>query len=108
MERAVTESLASFHAETFAQYASQPFHVVGGSGATLPLQLVDVSDSSTDGQERFALLFVGPKEPMLAQGIRRLRHLAMGEFELFLVPVGSDARTVIYQAVFNRLVPAKG
>lgn len=37
----------------------------------------------------------------LPQGIHRLRHPVLGEFDLFLVPVGRDRDGLLYEAVFN-------
>lgn len=48
----------------------------------------------------FSLMFGGPPEPLLRQGIHRLEHPALGPLELFLVPVAPDATGARYQAVF--------
>lgn len=38
----------------------------------------------------FALVFHGPSEPVLPQGMYRLEHQDLGVLELFLVPIGPD------------------
>jgi hypothetical protein len=50
----------------------------------------------------FALEFSGPTEPALDQRIYRLGHPALGELEIFLVPIGIEpAGGRRYEAVFN-------
>lgn len=55
-----------------------------------------------DGQERvqFSLVFRGPADPVLRQGTYAVTHDALGEQELFLVPLGRDADGVRYEAAF--------
>ncbi|GEM_PF-437476 len=50
----------------------------------------------------FSLLFLGPAEEFLGQGIQQLSHPELGTREIFLVPIGRDADGAYrYQAVFN-------
>ncbi len=49
----------------------------------------------------FALAFRGDGAVVLPQRIHRLRHAAMGEMAMFLVPIARDAAGVTYEAVFN-------
>lgn len=55
-----------------------------------------------EGQERvqFSLVFRGPADPMLTQGTYAVTHEALGEQDLFLVPLGRDADGVRYEAAF--------
>lgn len=62
------------------------------------LTLAEVRGPSS---HEFALLFHGPPEPLLDQGIRRLHSAATGPLDVFLVAVGRDAETARYEAVFN-------
>ncbi len=58
------------------------------------------------GNERFSLVFSGPKTPLLESAIHRLEHEELGQVELYLGRVGTLAREdVRYEAVFNRPVP---
>ena len=72
----------------------------------VPLELMEVKDLSTDATSGFSLLFRGPKEQLFGQANYRLTHEAIGEIELFLVPI-LDPRPIderiLYQAVVNRL-----
>ncbi len=54
-------------------------------------------------QERFAIVFRTSNETLLPQGQTAFEHDEMGEFELFLVPIGRDEQGSYYEAVFNRL-----
>lgn len=59
---------------------------------------------STPRQEQFSLLFTGPLDLFLPQGIYRLEHDQLGTIDLFLVPIGKDGDGYQYEAVFNRLL----
>jgi hypothetical protein len=53
------------------------------------------------GRVPFSLVFRGPLEPVLPQRIYRFENDALGEFELFIVPIGPDESGMRYQAVFS-------
>ncbi len=55
-------------------------------------------------QESFSLLFHGPPTPLLPQQMYRFEHDQIGQFDLFVVPVGRDAASLHYQVVFSRLI----
>ncbi len=81
------------------------FAVTSASPA-FELELADVSDvGDGNGGLNFALLFRGPRERALAQGMVELEHPALGAVALFVVPVGVDAEGMQYEVVFNRLPP---
>jgi hypothetical protein len=69
----------------------------------LELRLTEATAHDRPGAPRapFTLVFTGPAEPVLTQGIRRLEHGSLGAFELFLVPIGRDEGGVRYEAVFG-------
>ena len=48
----------------------------------------------------FRLEFRGPREPLLPQGIYRVRADNL-DAEIFLVPVGRDEQGSLYEAIFN-------
>ncbi len=53
--------------------------------------------------EKFSLLFRGPADPPLSQGMVRLEHAGLGVVDLFLVPVVSTRpQECHYEAVINR------
>ena len=55
--------------------------------------------------ESFSLLFAAPSAPALPQHMYRFEHDQLGQFDLFIVPVGYGPGVAHYEAVFNR--PAK-
>jgi hypothetical protein len=58
-------------------------------------------ESEQPGMERFSAFFDGPADLLLPQRTFQLRHEEMGEFDIFLTPIGADANHVRYEAVFN-------
>ncbi len=77
---------------------------VGPDTNRIPLRLVEVSDGrSVGGIERFSLLFHGPADRALPQGLYSFHHDALGPLVLFIVPViGSNAERIVYEACFSR------
>ena len=59
-------------------------------------QLTSVGDS-------FSLLFRGRVRSGIVSGTYRLEHPSLGEFELFLSPVGRGVKGIDLEAVINRI-----
>lgn len=73
------------------------------------MDLIEVSDGySTPQQEQFSLRFRGDPSQVLPQRIYPMQHESIGDFDLFLVPIGRDDSGTFYEAVFNRLLPLPG
>ena len=90
---------------TFAPHVGSAFRVHVGDGA-LELTLAAVSDVRLSPRaEVFSLEFHGPASAPLPQAEYRFDHPVVGEFALFIVPVGREEDLLQYQAVFNRLRP---
>jgi hypothetical protein len=53
------------------------------------------------GRQPFSLTFRGPHHPELPQAIYRLEHAELGPLEIFVVPIGKDAGSMLYEAVFT-------
>lgn len=95
---------ATLEHETFSRYLNTTFRVSLGESNAIEAELSTVNDLQlSPQQERFALEFRGPKEPLLNQGSYRFEHDEMGEFILFIVPLRQDNDGTIYEAVFNRI-----
>lgn len=74
----------------------------------IQLRLIEISElKKNERQEQFSIVFRGPLEQPLSQGIHQFRHAKMGSFELFVVPIKRDAEGYHYEAVFNRLAGAE-
>jgi hypothetical protein len=102
--------LAALTADDFEPFVGTDFQVSGldASGASagapaLTIHLVEVLRHKERPGYRppFALHFEGPLSPVLAQEVHHLSHREMGEIELFIGPVISNAPGVTYEAVFS-------
>lgn len=97
------DAVSPLTVETFRHRVGEGF-VAGDGGPAL--ELVEVTDHADrgavpGGRRPFALLFRGPSEAPLGQGVHPLRHPELGELPLFLVPVGAGPDGVRYEAVFS-------
>jgi hypothetical protein len=91
----------------FAQNLNTVFTCFIGPDQKIDLELVELREGrSSPRQEQFALTFYGPLALPLPQHTYEFQHATLGEFALFLVPVGKDAQGYYYEAVFNRLLSA--
>jgi hypothetical protein len=95
---------ASLQHADFAAQLNTKFRVQVDETNAVDLVLAEVSELKTsDRQEQFAIVFRGPLESFLGQGMRPFAHDEMGDFPLFLVPVKQDDDGFYYESVFNRL-----
>lgn len=99
------DPLANYSKDTFKSYLRSVFQLSAG-GAIVEITLKSVDDMpSPRGGECFTLLFRGGSSPH-RQDTYTLNHPALGKFELFLVPVGTDKYGAQgYLATINRLSP---
>lgn len=90
--------------EAFSQHANTNFHVQVDENTGVQLELTAVSELKLyPRQEEFSLMFRGPLDMFLGQGIRSFSHDQMGQFEMFIVPIRRDEEGFYYEAVFNRV-----
>lgn len=101
----MSEELQKSH---FDPHLKDQFEVHPVDDDPVKLELVEVSEIKSEVTEGFSLLFRGPKEQFLNQGIKKTKHKKMGELDLFLVPVVSEKQDgFYYESVFNRLKEVK-
>ena len=102
--------LDRFTVATFADHLGERFRIHPGAGAPLVAELIAVTPlaagpagaGAPPGRRApFAIVFRGPRTPVLPQRIYRLQHAALGAFDLFLVPLGPDGAGLRYEAVFT-------
>lgn len=97
--------LETFTLQTFVPLLGSAFSLTSPSDGLIALELAEArsAGSSPDetGREPFSLTLAGPGEPLLGQGTYPLSHPALGEFDLFIVPVERDADGMRYEAVFT-------
>ena len=91
--------------EAFSGELDSRFRAQVGEGPEFDLFLVKVVDGiSSPMQEAFSLRFRAPVDAPAFQSIYRLSNEALGEMDLFLVPISKDDSGLYYEAVFNHLV----
>jgi hypothetical protein len=110
--------LQTLTAGDFLTHVGTTFLVTGaryadGSPADVDAELAEVTEHNPDpaGRHRipFSVVFHGPLQPVLPQGIYHVEHPELGPLELFLVPVGPDEpagpeqapAAMRYEAVFG-------
>ncbi|HBB87038.1 MAG TPA: hypothetical protein DC047_05435 [Blastocatellia bacterium] len=90
--------------EVFSKNLETTFRISIDDTNSIDAELSNVTELQlSPGQERFSVVFRGPKEPLLGQGTYSFRHEQMGQFVLFIVPMRQDDDGTSYEAVFNRL-----
>ena len=78
----------------------------------VPARLVAVESQTARGpkersrREQFSLIFETQRGEPLPQGTYQLEHPSLGQFPLFLVPVGRGRKGVELEAVVNRWLDA--
>jgi hypothetical protein len=92
--------------EQFEPLVGSSFWVELPNGHKVELRLVRAakvmeSEAARLPRHPFSLYFVGSRSLLLPQQIYHLTHPEMEAMDLFLVPVGQDAQTYQYEAVFT-------
>ena len=83
------DPLANYTKSSFVSYLNSVFQIQTGSG-NVEVTLTSVDDMpAPQGGECFSLLFVGGSEAR-SQNTYVVTHPALGTFQLFLVPAGTD------------------
>lgn len=94
--------LETFTIDTFSGRVGETFVVHPDGAAAFEVRLVEVvslgSPVLPGGRAPFSLVFAGAV--LVPQAIHRVTHGEIGEFGLFLVPLGPAAGAMRYEAVF--------
>lgn len=91
--------------ETFLQNVNTKFHVSADDTTRVELELAEISElKQLKAHEQFSVVFRGPLELFMGQGMRSFDHEKLGQFELFIVPIRQDGNGFYYEAVFNRFL----
>jgi hypothetical protein len=97
--------LAKLTSADFAQHMGQEFFVHYGGEQPLVIRLGDVEDLNASvaakGRAPFSLLFHGPKDYYVRQGVYTVEHPQMGRADIFIVPLGPDSLGMRYQITFG-------
>ena len=90
--------------EEFTQHANTKFQVQIEENNFVELELIEVSGLKLYPQQaEFSIVFRGPLNVLLHQGVHPFKHDQMGQFEIFIVPFKQDEQGFYYEAVFNRI-----
>jgi hypothetical protein len=100
--------LETFTINTFSSLIGDEFRLHVAGLPPVPLELIEATlldgDSAAPAEHGrripFSIVFRGLREPFLVQRLYVLEHATIGRFELFIVPIGPDARGMRYEAVF--------
>ena len=88
--------------DSFSGLVGERF-LLDSDGASMELELLECTPLGDAMLERvpFSIIFLGPREPLLAQRIYPLTHDTLGTREIFLVPISQDEAGTRYEAVFT-------
>jgi hypothetical protein len=106
-------SLERISVEKFAACRGANFRVLRAGSIAAGLRLLEVTPwqqvypqmtGAEDSQnEKFSLVFLAVNGPALAQDTYLFEHSGIGQFAMFIVPIGTmDTSHDYYEAVFNR------
>lgn len=93
----------------FAPRQGEIFQIETGVGESMEGELVEIRSlgynprrgGGKSDRQSFALEFRVPKTWQHPQKIYRLTHAALGEMNIFLVPIGPDDQGMRLEAIFN-------
>jgi hypothetical protein len=90
----------------FAANLNSTFRVKADASQPIELKLIEVKGHQSElhprpDMERFSVFFVGPEDYFLPQSMYSLTHEEMGDFDVFLVPLGKEADGYHYEAIYN-------
>ena len=92
--------------DDFSKCLHQKFLIEVAGRDPLETELIEVRglaapDDDPDRREPFSLVFHGPKDAPLEQGVFSIRNETMGELDLFLVTIGPDKDGLRHEAIFT-------
>ena len=89
----------------FSDVLGSTFRLHLDEGGTVDLELIEASElkrqADTVERDPFSLVLRGPKDTILPQQIYTFEHDTIGQFGMFIVPIGPDDTGMLYEAVFN-------
>jgi hypothetical protein len=91
--------------EEFSRCRGGRFEVSVAQGSVVELTLIDATAMPTRSHPArpvpFSVVFLGPKDRRLSQGIHAFEHEELGPFEMFIVPIAPVEQGPRYEAIFN-------
>ena len=113
-DEVLRDPVLGFTRETFEPYVGGYFSGTDVRGETVPLKLLKVDPYAPKSETKlstrtaletdsFSLLFNAEGTLPRFKNIHRIKHGALGEFDLFLTRRDGPDGAIFYEAVFNRL-----
>ena len=98
--KTMTESISH---ENFSGHLNASFRIdVAETSLELELVEVEVGKSIDPSlREPFTLIFQGPKDSILPEGIYNVSNDGAGSFDLYIIPIVSPGDLQSYQVIFN-------
>ena len=97
--------LENWTRDALAENLKTTFRVQHEQLGMVELELIEVSELKKTGrQEAYSILFRGPPDKTLRQGMYKTEHARLGAVDLFIVPIGREEDGLRYEAVFNHLM----
>lgn len=88
----------------FKPYLHDKFEIIVESTGSFQVELISLKDHSNEQWQGYSALFQGPTDNIFNQGVHKLKHPKMGEYDLFITPVFIPQKTgMFYQAVFSQM-----
>lgn len=93
--------------DDFSSCKDETFRCTAGEGRSFEMTLDEAAEIRTaqkpkEGQRKtFSVVFRGPRDQPLEQGLVHVEHGRVGAHDLFLVPVAEDDEGRYYEAVFT-------
>jgi hypothetical protein len=103
----VSSVLENFSLATFAEHIGDGFQLEMTGTDPVSLSLTQAkplggeAGSPAVGRAPFSLEFSGPETPVFPQATYRFRHATIGEFDMFIVPLGPADGGMRYEAIFT-------
>jgi hypothetical protein len=88
---------------TYLPLVGSTFKIRRSQAPSLSVKLVSAERLPNEIGESFSLIFRGHRNARLVQETYTIAHPRLGDFPLFLVPVGQEAKGQSFQAVVNRI-----
>ena len=96
-------TIEELDAKIFSENLNTKFRTIV-NGKAVELELIEVAEVNySPRQEAFSILFRGPLDSRLQQGLFDFEHEKLGSFSIFMTPVARNQDGFHYEACFNRL-----
>jgi hypothetical protein len=91
--------------EEFSKCGGSRFAVLVAQGSVVELTMLEATALPNRSHPSrllpFSVVFLGPKDRRLSQGIHAFEHEVLGTFEMFIVPIAPIEQGARYEAIFN-------